>query len=143
MPKVEEVYKKISKSPSLILDTFPTKDIGKEFQQMNPVKRSIYVIDQTGKLMGIITIRDLLKSISIQKNLTNSSSFKKSSIYYSVAENSFARDIMRSPIFVMLDDPLEVALQRMIQHGIEDIPVIDKANKVIGDLNAYEMITEL
>ncbi|MCD8508650.1 MAG: CBS domain-containing protein [Bacillus sp. (in: Bacteria)] len=143
MPKVKDVYTQITKSPSIIAETTNIKEIKGLFKKAAPIKRSLYVVDSKGELAGIITIEDLLKAISVQKNAHQNVSINKRSLYLYVSQETLAKDIMRSIVSVTLEDNLEDALNKMVQHDLDELPVIDGDRKVIGDLNAYEIITEI
>ena len=54
-----------------------------------------------------------------------------------------AEDIMFDPVSIKMEDSLTHALRKMVQAQVEELPVIDEHNHVIGDLNCFEMISGL
>lgn len=143
MPNVKEVYTQITKAPSIIDENTNITEVKELFKKAAPIKRSLYVNNGKGKLAGIITIEDLLKAISVQKNAHQNVAVTKRSLYLYVSKETTAKDIMRGIVSVSLDDNLEDALNKMVKHDLDELPVIDGDGKVIGDLNAYEIITEI
>ncbi len=70
-----------------------------------------YVIDGEGKLLGIVSLRDLVLSDG-QSRLT---------------------DIMnKEPVFVRADDPVEEAANRIREYDLLALPVVDAAGKLAG-----------
>jgi CBS domain-containing protein len=47
---------------------------------------------------------------------------------------------MVKPVTVTEDDRLLTALEKMMKHGLEDLPVIDDHNTLIGELNGFEIL---
>lgn len=80
------------------------------------------VIDSQGKLVGIITTYDVSKSV-----LLKGDSMKVSEI------------MSKKVVVVTPDEPVDVAAQRLEQHNISALPVVDSEFHVIGILNAVDL----
>jgi len=80
------------------------------------------VIDAEGKLVGIITTYDVSKSV-----LFKGDSLKVSEI------------MSKKVVVVTPDEPVDVAAQRLEQHNISALPVVDSEFHVIGILNAVDL----
>jgi CBS-domain-containing membrane protein len=80
------------------------------------------VIDSLGKLVGIITTYDVSKSV-----LLKGDSMKVSEI------------MSKKVVVVTPDEPVDVAAQRLEQHNISALPVVDSELHVIGILNAVDL----
>ncbi len=80
------------------------------------------VIDADQKLVGIITTYDVSKSV-----LRDGNSLKVSEI------------MSKKVVVVAPDEPVDVAAQRLDQHNISALPVIDANYHVIGILNAVDL----
>jgi CBS domain-containing protein len=80
----------------------------------------IVVIDDAGKLRGIVTSWDITKAM---------------------AENKKAlADIETHTVHTAKpDEPLEVASKRMAQHNISALPVIDAEKKVLGIITSEDV----
>jgi CBS domain-containing protein len=80
----------------------------------------IVVVDEQGKLSGIVTSWDLTRALAEGKTgLT---------------------DIVSRRVFTAKpDEPLETASKRMAQHKISALPVIDNSRKVLGIVTSEDI----
>jgi len=99
----------------------------------NPASRSVFVIDQDERLIGVISTKDVLQILGA-KYLRKRTVFVLHEILAITAA-----DIMREAESVGPDDDLEQALRIAVVHNMEDIPVVEN-NKVIGNLDCFELI---
>ncbi|MEM2587385.1 MAG: CBS domain-containing protein, partial [Candidatus Bathyarchaeia archaeon] len=78
------------------------------------------VIDDEGKLIGIVTSWDLAKAIAYNK--------------------SRLEEIMtRKVITAFENESIDVVVRRMAQHNISGVPVVDRMNRVIGILTTDDI----
>jgi len=47
---------------------------------------------------------------------------------------------MWPPVYVTKGNKLQEALEKMVQQRMNELPVVDEDGKVIGDLNAFELL---
>lgn len=130
--KVRNCYQKVTPDADLVGVDTSIEDIIEIISQ-NPAARSVYVVDEEEKLVGIISVKEIL-------NIMGAKHLKKRS--FALAHGILAKtaaDIMRDPEFVGPDDDLEEALKMSVVHNIEDLPVVDEG-KVIGNLDCFELI---
>jgi len=130
--KVRNHYQSVTPEADLIGVETSIEDII-EIISRNPASRSVYVIDEDEKLVGIISVKEIL-------NIMGAKYLKKRS--FALAHGILAKtaaDIMRDPEYVGPDDDLEEALRLSVVHGIEDLPVVEEG-KVIGNLDCFELI---
>jgi len=104
----------------------------------DPRTRSAYVVDDDRKLIGMIGLTEMLAAIQgslalFEKGRQQPRS-KRISLPFSVEE------YMVKPVTVTEDDRVLTALERMMKHGLEDLPVIDEHNTLIGELNGFEIL---
>lgn len=111
--------------------------IGKVMDVMakDPLSRSVYVIGNEKKLLGIITVRDVLEFLGPQ--------FVDTSRIIREIFAQTAGDMMRAPVSVSMEDPIEKAIEIAIQERLDDVPVCDKDGKVVGDLNCFEIMNNM
>lgn len=105
----------------------------------DPRTRSAYVVDEKGKLIGMIGLEQMLQAVHgslslFEKNHQQQTRSKRAPLPFSVEE------YMVKPVTVSEDDRLLDALDKMMKHGLEDLPVIDENNVLIGELNGFEIL---
>jgi CBS domain-containing protein len=143
MPKVAECYQKITLTPSTVNADDSITLVRKKITKADPVNRSVYVVDENNKLLGIITVKELLKVLAVRGGISSGKTPTRRKLLNYVSADTTAKDIMRSPISVKTTDSLEKALEIFVLHGLEELPVVDENNVVIGDLDAYELLGEM
>lgn len=80
----------------------------------------VVVVDDDGKLAGIVTSFDITKAVAEnKKNLTEV--------------------ITKKVIFAEPDEPVEVAARRMREHDISALPVIDAQRRVVGIITSEDL----
>jgi CBS domain-containing protein len=130
--KVRDFYKKVTPEADLVKIDTSIEDII-EIVSQNPASRSVYVVNDEEKLVGIISVREIL-------DILGAKYLKKRSVI--VAHGILAKtaaDIMRDAEYVTPEDDLEEALKTSVIHHIEDLPVVEN-EKVIGNLDCFELI---
>jgi len=80
----------------------------------------IVVIDDNGKLAGIVTSWDITRALAQGKK-------------------ALGDIVTRRVITAKLNEPLETASKRMAQHNISALPVIDNEKKVLGIVTAEDV----
>jgi len=105
----------------------------------NPQSRAVYVQDQDGKLVGIVPLRELLRIASARFGVRAAGI---GSFFSNMSDvmKSHVDEIMKRPVSIKADETLKQALQVMEENDMTDLPVVDKAGKVVGELNATEVL---
>lgn len=93
--------------------------------------------------MGIITVKELLKVLVVREEISGGKPLSTGQLFLYVSKNTTASDIMSSPISVKKSDSLEKALDKFVNYGLEELPVIDENGVIIGDLDAYELLQKI
>jgi Mg/Co/Ni transporter MgtE len=107
----------------------------------DPRTQTVYVVDMYNKLMGTITVNDLLKISAIQVGAYRKFKVLNFFTYMSLLYSEIVDEIMRKPIAVRKEDKFLKALQIMEENDLADLPVIDDSGELIGELNGLEMLT--
>lgn len=104
----------------------------------DPRTRSAYVVDGRRKLIGMIGLKQMLEAIESSLSMFDKNRGqprgKRSPFPFSVESHMF------KPITVSEQDRLLTALQRMMKHGLEDLPVVDESGVLVGELNGFEIL---
>ncbi|MCW4009887.1 MAG: homocysteine biosynthesis protein [Candidatus Bathyarchaeota archaeon] len=84
----------------------------------------IVVVDEQGKLTGIVTSWDITRALAEGKD-------------------ALAEIVTRHVFTAKPDEPLETASKRLAQHNISALPVIDNKNKVLGIVTSEDISKQL
>lgn len=112
----------------LVTEETGIKDIVSQFIG-NPDLHHLCVIDTAGKLLGLINLKRLFKSIfshhiAVDNRISNLLSFHTATI---------SSDLMLTHVITATeDDSLDEVIRRMIANNIREIPVLDQQGRVIG-----------
>ena len=137
--------KYISKVPvKLVMDrefltVHPEDSIVTLIEQLRGEETSAIVLDSKDKLLGFITVKDLLKFFEpLQRyRVVGLGLLKK----YRVSRATRVRDVMTTkPITIHIDDNLGHAIKVMIETGKHHLPVIDNNKRVHGVLEVKDII---
>jgi CBS domain-containing protein len=135
----------ISKVPvRLVMDRdflvlHPSDSLVRLIQNLKGEESSAVVIDEEGKLLGFITMKDLLNFFAPPKrySVVGVNLLKK----YSINRASRVGDIMvKRPITIGVDENLGRAIQIMLETGKHHLPVVDDENRVHGVLEVKDII---
>ncbi len=135
----------ISKVPvSVVMDReflvlHPDDPLSKLIQNLKDEESSAVVVDDNGRLLGFVTMKDLLHFFEPPRrySIVGIGLLKK----YSISHASRVRDIMvRKPITINIDDNLGRAIKIMIETGKHHLPVIDDDGHVHGVLEVKDII---
>jgi len=103
----------------------------------DPKTRSVYILDDRERLVGIIPVIELVQYLYCKYIPEEYISYH---FPLKLSGEPKARDIMLPPVYVRDDDTLEVAFKKMFKNSLEELPVVDENMHVIGDLNILELI---
>lgn len=141
MPKVGDVYRLITCQPKIVREDAPFSAVVEAMTTGSPVGRSVYVVDAEGRLKGIVGLVDVLKGVAVRQGIPlNGNSFKSpfKLLQYSAAAR--AGDLMRPPLSVTVEVSFQAAMEKMVARSVTELPVVDAEGRVIGDLNAFELL---
>lgn len=136
--KIKDMRMLITPYPVFVKKDTPTDEIAKTFIA-NPNLQSVYVVDEEMKLVGKITLKTLVKNEF--KNLV-----PKEFNYFNALEfvgKKTAEELMISPTCVTDEDTLKIAFVKMYENDLEELPVVDKNQRLIGDISLLELLTML
>jgi CBS domain-containing protein len=131
--KVKYAYKKFSGIVDTVNLRTPIEEVINIFMKSKK-RRSVYVVDESNKLIGIITANEVFTSLRPDITLDEINFFLKGD------RIKVAEDVMIEPTeTVTIDDDVETALRKADNLGIQDVPVCKKG-KLIGELDAFELV---
>lgn len=98
------------------------------------------VVDEKGRLKGIITPREVLKAVELREYGVIRHPFFEGPEVLHLLTSRYARDIMGAPVSVRADDEIEKAINIMLDSGFYEVPVVDDEGRVIGEINYFGII---
>jgi CBS domain-containing protein len=98
------------------------------------------VVDKDGKLKGIITPREVLKTVEVREFETTRYPFFEGAEILGLLTSKYAKDMMSAPICVREDDEIEEAINIMLDCGFYEVPVVDEEGRVLGEINYFNII---
>jgi CBS domain-containing protein len=132
--KVRDFYNKITEGAAIVGEDASVSEIIDRMAE-EPKSRTVYVLDTGGKLVGVISVVEILKFIG-PRFLDRRHEIVKRALARK------ARDLVKHPVSVSLDDPAEKALELLISNKLEELPVCE-GGKVVGDVICFELINAL
>lgn len=119
-------------------------------ENYSPAAQSLVVVDEEGKLLGIITMLDILRGIEpeFMRETEHLAGLTWDGLFTELihkAENRTVEDAMtpaKGLAKVDPDDRLMTAVELMVSKGIRRIPVLDEG-KVVGMVRLYDIFHEV
>ncbi|MGD0818897.1 MAG: CBS domain-containing protein [Methanomassiliicoccales archaeon] len=134
---VRDAYRLVVKDPIIVDEEDNISEVI-ELILSEPRTRSAYVVDEDRKLIGMVGLRQLLQaigvSISISQSMDGQKNLLDSKVDFSIKDRMFV------PQMVHEEDSLLEALEMMISNEMEDLPVVDGNDVLIGELNGFEVL---
>ena len=101
--------------------------------------RNIYVVDANETLLGVIRIKDVLRSLFPLTSLSEGISDGLNSLPRLNADT--AEKLMTKPALCVTEStPLNQAALILIKENLFELPVVDAQNRIIGQVDASEII---
>lgn len=102
--------------------------------------RHLPILDESGKLVGLITRRSLLSALP-----SDISNFSRFEISYTLAKIKVAAVMVQDVITIQPDTPIEIAARVMADEHIGCLPVVDQGNLVgiITDNDLFNIMVSL
>ncbi len=106
--------------------------------------RSLPILDQNGRLVGIITDGDLLHRAGLMTRLPLQSELPISQVHALLAalrqSTLTAQDIMTKPVIsVRGDETVRAAVARMVKHNLKRLPVVNDKGGLIGMVSRIDV----
>jgi CBS domain-containing protein len=110
----------------------------------NPRCRVLSVVDADGRLIGLVTVADLLEDVFLkivpEESLGAIEDVPDALRYAAHIGARKAADIMRAPIWVTADDTLRTIFHRLHPSDITGVPVTDANLQVIAYVDQLELM---
>jgi len=120
MPRIAEVMR-----PEFI-EVAPEDTLGEVAELMNVRNVSAVAVKDSGRLIGILTERDLLKAMAARVHSS---------------EARVRQWMTESPVTASADTKAEEAARIMIEHGFRHLPVLDESGLVVGIVSLRRVVS--
>jgi CBS domain-containing protein len=119
MPQLSDIMR-----PELI-EAAPEDTLGEVADRMNEVNVGAVVVKDHGRLIGILTERDMLKAMGARVH---------------TSEARVRQWMTPDPITAAHDMEVEEAARIMLDNGFRHLPVVDEAGRVIGVVSLRRVV---
>ncbi|MCE7793631.1 CBS domain-containing protein [Salipaludibacillus sp. CUR1] len=140
MLKVKDVFTTITSDFPTVSPTADFEEIFTSFKNMNPLFRSLFVVEDDSMLKGIIPVSKVIKGFSLKKGIRTHHSYSVKSLFQLTSSHMTAEDLMIKCPVIYVNDSLEEALQFMVEKNVDELPVVDENKKIAGHLNIFELL---
>jgi CBS domain-containing protein len=109
-----------------------------------PGVHTVAVVDDSGRLTGIIPIRLLLDALFLhvapEEFLADLQAMEGVEEFGKVSRARSARDLMQPAVYVTMGDSVREAFSRMHERRLDGLPVVDGEMRVVGYLDRLQLI---
>ncbi len=129
-----------------VVSLSPELDVSGAWQKMlDTLLKALPVVDQSGRVVGMLTDEDLLERAGVQQRLSVAerldAAFMKQEIARLGSLPLTVADVMSSPpITVKQKDSLGMAATRMVNAGVKRLPVLDEKAHLVGVLSRVDIL---
>jgi CBS domain-containing protein len=136
--RVGDIFDIVTGKPAIVNEDSMLKDAVEAITQ-TVTSHKVYVVDSQRKLKGVITIETLLKQVGYKAGIreTGMVSFFK---FLSGVFKENVTEFMEKPVAVTKDHFILEALQKMVEYHLNDLPIIDDDEHIIGELHSIEIL---
>jgi len=111
-----------------------------------PGLRGVFLIDERRRFSGVITRADLMKWAHLKLFSGKGRHDMAVSDFFHIVDAKKAKDLVSgdpNAITIKETDTLQVALDKMIDHEEDVLPVVDKERRILGDLRLSEVLLKV
>ena len=134
--KIRDVLDRISNMPYLPLSDDCSLDEATEKITGMRQLRSIYVVDEQGRLQGTLSLGVLIREVIAARHKPE---FSVRSLLTRITSEDVTDIMDKYVIYARRDDDLEKVLNRMIYYNIKEIPVVDEGQRIIANVGILDL----
>jgi CBS domain-containing protein len=132
---VSEIIPLLNLKPTIVHMSTPLTEVMGQLL-VNPGVPAACVVNTEGRLMGVIPIKSLADVMMIpvmpESYIDDPDEYEKALQYAQITDQHIAAGVMKDPIFMQANETLEQVYQRMREHNLSGVPVVDKSYHVTG-----------
>jgi len=115
-----------------------------------PDVRTIFVIDEHQKLKGLVKLHYILNWVKLKLGLdiSNRSNMRVAGAFQAfeimrLCQSQTIGDILSQAATVKPTDTLEQALHVMVHEQLEEVPVVDETEKLVGEVRLTQLLSRM
>ncbi len=134
--RISDILDRIPDHPYLVLKSDDPLDGLAEKVQRFSLLRNIYVVDDDDRLIGYISLGRLIRYLTAMR--------RRSPLHYHalleyVSFNCVSDIMEQDVIYAFVDDLIEPMLERMVERGIKEMPVVDKEKRIVSNVGILDL----
>lgn len=137
---VEDLENVIIGKPAIVQEGSDLNDAIEAITQ-SPTSRKVYVVDGEGKLKGVITIETLLRHTGYRMGVREGGMISFFKFLGGILKEDVG-DIMEKPVTITKRHKMLDALEMMVEHHLNDLPIVDDEERIIGELHSLEILEQ-
>jgi CBS domain-containing protein len=126
--------------PAVVKEDAILKDAVEAITQ-NMISRKIYVVDEEEKLKGVVTIETLLRHLGYRVGVREAGMISFFKFLSGIFKENVG-DFMEKPVTVTYRHKILDAMRMMVEHHLNDLPVVDDEGRIVGELNSIEILAQ-
>lgn len=136
---VGEVHKLIVEDAATITLDKPLDELLKKIVE-DPRTRHVYVVDDKNTLVGSVRLNSVLEYLFAMTSMPYREDQGLLG-FVGLIGAKYVKDIMNTkPGFVQSDTSVNETVKIMLEEKVNELPVVDKEHRVIGEINFLEII---
>jgi len=143
--RVEEILRPHGTCASSVTENTDLEEVIAKFAE-NPAIRGIFIVDSKHRFLGIIRSTDLRNWVQfrILKEYGTYRALSAWEAYHFISAKKSVDLVYgdRHSLGVKKNDTLQTALDKMVEHETNILPVLDNADRIIGDLLISDVLSK-
>lgn len=140
--RVSEAFRLHGTSSAIVPEDSPLRGIIVRLAD-DPTLRGVFLVDSQGRLTGTLSRVGLLRWAHLQLFRGRGRHRASVSEFFSIINADKVKDVARGDpgsLSVREDDTLQAALDKMIDHEEDVLPVLNSHGQIVGDLRLSEVL---
>jgi len=134
--KIGDVLHKIGNLPYLAIHVdCNLEEASKKITDVEHM-RTIYVVDHQGRLQGILSLDELIRSLITAGHKPH---FHARSLLTRITAKKAADIMYKYVVYARKEDDPDRVLARMLDNHIQQIPVVDEEQKIIANIGIIDL----
>lgn len=138
--KIGDIMSLIVETPSTITRNAPVKELLETVIE-DTKTRHVYVTDDSNKLIGVVRMTKVVEYLFPFTSMLLHATDMTLGNMQSIKAQTVEEVMDDTPLFVGIDSPISDAARILMTEKINELPVVNSAMELIGQINVYEFIT--